>query len=535
MGRNVAGTSFLKGLLRHSEYDRLTALVTKDSFKSTLEALIRGSRYEQRTRTISMDQLSELTGGGPVFFPGPNIGHHAWHRRFYGDRAWSLCGITHTLSSASAMDAIADLLSAPVYAWDALICTSSAARSLVRNILERQAAYLADRFGARIVHRPMLPVIPLGVHAEEFEQRESMHQPARAQLGIGHDETVVLFVGRLSFHAKAHPMASYQALEAVSRASGAKLVLIEAGIHANDYIKNAFTEASKACSPSVRTIQIDGKNNEAIQLAWCAADIFCSLSDNVQETFGITPVEAMAGGLPVIASDWDGYRDTVDHGVTGFLVQTIQPPPDFNIDLAIRHAFEIDSYDMYCGHTSMQVGVSIDGVVKALEALMDPALRKSMGEAGKLRVQKLYDWRMIIPKYDELWAQLTEEIASAPDFTEPNRKATPLANHWPARPDPFAAFSKFASSCYSDETAVKKGSASWSVIKDLAMVKYVPHLFGHENIPASLSQYFESLREDEVITVTELLQAWPLNLRAQVLRILAVFVKLDVARVHQNT
>ena len=40
-----------------------------------------------------------------------------------------------------------------------------------------------------------------------------------------------------------------------------------------------------------------------------------SLADNIQETFGLTPVEAMAAGLPCVMSDWDGYRDTVRDGV----------------------------------------------------------------------------------------------------------------------------------------------------------------------------------------------------------------------------
>ena len=38
-------------------------------------------------------------------------------------------------------------------------------------------------------------------------------------------------------------------------------------------------------------------------------DIFVSLSDNIQETFGLTPLEGMASGLPVVATDWNGYRD----------------------------------------------------------------------------------------------------------------------------------------------------------------------------------------------------------------------------------
>jgi len=40
--------------------------------------------------------------------------------------------------------------------------------------------------------------------------------------------------------------------------------------------------------------------------AWQAAGVFIALSDKIQETLGLTPLEAMAEGLPVIVSDWDG-------------------------------------------------------------------------------------------------------------------------------------------------------------------------------------------------------------------------------------
>ena len=56
---------------------------------------------------------------------------------------------------------------------------------------------------------------------------------------------------------------------------------------------------------------MDGRVPGVSQTAYAAADIFVSLSDNIQETFGLTPVEAMAAGLPVVASDWDGYRETI--------------------------------------------------------------------------------------------------------------------------------------------------------------------------------------------------------------------------------
>src|SRR5690606_25457261 len=104
--------------------------------------------------------------------------------------------------------------------------------------------------------------------------------------------------------------------------------------------------------------------------AWAGADVFCSLSDNIQESFGITPIEAMAAGLPVVVSDWDGYKDTVQDGVEGFRVPTIMPAGGLGGDLALRHALEIDTYDMYCGHTSSMVAVDVDATAEALARLV---------------------------------------------------------------------------------------------------------------------------------------------------------------------
>ena len=49
-----------------------------------------------------------------------------------------VCVALHTTASTRAMDAIADLLTDPIQPWDALICTSRAVQSNVRQILEAQ-------------------------------------------------------------------------------------------------------------------------------------------------------------------------------------------------------------------------------------------------------------------------------------------------------------------------------------------------------------------------------------------------------------
>jgi glycosyltransferase involved in cell wall biosynthesis len=53
----------------------------------------------------------------------------------------------------------------------------------------------------------------------------------------------------------------------------------------------------------------------------------------IDEDYGLTPIEAMASGKPVVAVDEGGYRETVIDGVTGFLVNADVP----SLVKAVRH------------------------------------------------------------------------------------------------------------------------------------------------------------------------------------------------------
>ena len=91
------------------------------------------------------------------------------------------------------------------------------------------------------------------------------------------------------------------------------------------------------------------------------------------EPFGITPLEAMACGVPVVASAVGGLIDTVMDGVTGLHV----PPRD------------------------------PDRLADALASLLDhPEACAQYGRAGAERARKLYDWRRIaattLDVYDRL-------------------------------------------------------------------------------------------------------------------------------------
>ncbi|TRZ77251.1 MAG: glycosyltransferase [Deltaproteobacteria bacterium] len=73
--------------------------------------------------------------------------------------------------------------------------------------------------------------------------------------------------------------------------------------------------------PCVRVLVADSRDADARRQSW-AADLFISLSDNIQVTFGLTPIGAMVAGMPVVVTDLDGYKETVSEEVDGFRIPT---------------------------------------------------------------------------------------------------------------------------------------------------------------------------------------------------------------------
>jgi glycosyltransferase involved in cell wall biosynthesis len=349
------------------------------------------------------------------------------------------------------MDGLTSLLSAAVQPWDAVICTSAASRTVIETLFARQEDHLSQRLGASRFVRPQLPVIPLGVDCDAQARRSERKDEARSSLGVGPGDVVVLFLGRLSFHAKANPTPMYLALERLAHRH--RVVLIECGWTANDRIALAFSEARAKLCPSVRSIVLDGRINEIRDTAWAAADVFCSLSDNIQETFGLTPIEAMAAGLPVVVTDWDGYKDTVRNGIDGFAIPTMAAPPGAGHYLAMRHALEVDSYDAYIGQASTAVAVDVDATAAAFERLAsDPDLRRRMGANGAVRARERFEWQVIVRAYEDLWQELAAVRSGGQSAPSPES----MRGFWPARPDPFELFASFPSLPFSSHHVVSQ-------------------------------------------------------------------------------
>lgn len=530
MGRNAAGESFLRGFLAYSTAERFWAQVQRQEHAQVFADTVRLAGRPEPVSGVDKNSLGALSQTGLVYHPGPGIGEHAWQRAPFGHAAWSLCGITHTTSSAGAMDALANLLTAPVQPWDAVICTSTAVKDNVQKLLQAQTDYLVQRLGIQRLVLPQLPVIPLGIHTSDFEIDAARRQAARTALGADDATHVVLFMGRLSFHAKAHPLAMYQALEqaASTLPRGEQLLLVECGWHANQYIRDAYEEAARAACPHVHIRTLDGRKPEDREIAWASADIFCSLSDNIQETFGIVPIEAMAAGIPVVVSDWDGYRDTVRDGIDGYRIPTLMPQTGLGADLALRHALEVDTYDMYCGHTCSLVAIDIEAAAQAFTRLVaSPELRQKMGAEGRKRARQVYDWSVIIPQYEALWTQLTEIRETQ------GKECMALPHPWPARLDPFYGFASYPTQVLTPQTLFSltdpdPATAMQRVeaYRALAMVNFAK-LVLPDSQEVSIILHAVSAAPTPAL---ELVQNIPEERQASVFRSLAWLVKLGILR-----
>ncbi len=443
-GMQVANVELFQALARHGGLDRLDVLthveVTGDQIRDGLLGPEGGTTDIQAALVLNQVRARDA---GAVLRGGPKIDELAWVRRsIVGETAYSLMGLIHTIAPPAMRQEIAMASIGPVQPWDAVICTSPSIQSAMVQMFDEWEAYLADRFGGRPPPRPQLPLLPLGVYGDVFARaadRPDVRKTRRAALEVAEGDIVVLWVGRLSFFEKAFPQPMFRAVQAAAKATGARVHFAMVGWFPGKEADEArYREAAAAYAPDVMLHLMDGNDPALVKEMWAASDVFISLVDNIQETFGITPLEAMAAGLPVIVSDWDGYRYTVRDGVEGALIPTLGAPAhDLLLDPVTSHALAITSYQSYVGTIAQHTAVHVGRATEALVALIQsPELRRRQGAAGRRRIAETLDWRVVAPQY----VALAEEL-SAIRRAEPERPRRPH----PVKGDPFRDFAGFAS------------------------------------------------------------------------------------------
>jgi glycosyltransferase involved in cell wall biosynthesis len=184
-----------------------------------------------------------------------------------------------------------------------------------------------------------IAVIYNGVDTERFAMRRAAQETRRA-LGLAHDARVVGTVSRLSPE------------------KGIEFFIAAANVLARDAADIRFVivgdgpERARLQKIANGAVIFWGQRDDIPPLLY-AMDVF--VLPSLAEGFGIAAAEAMACGLPVVASDVGGLREIVARNETGILV----PPRDAN---ALAHAL--------------------------LELLRDENKRRAFGERGRARVEQ---------------------------------------------------------------------------------------------------------------------------------------------------
>lgn len=169
-----------------------------------------------------------------------------------------------------------------------------------------------------------ITLIPCGFDPYEFYPIDTML--ARMTLGFSKNEKIILQLGRM-VPRKGVDNVILGLAHLIKQRISARLVIVG----------GATEEADPKATPEIgrlmeiakqhnilESITFAGrKNRDMLKYYYSAADVF--VSTPWYEPFGITPLEAMACGTPVIGSQVGGIKFSVIHGKTGFLVPPKEP------------------------------------------------------------------------------------------------------------------------------------------------------------------------------------------------------------------
>ncbi len=504
LGRHSAGESFLRGLIRHAEVDRFHFWRQGQIPQRDLEAALRDLMpIEKPIAWYAPTDRARLKEIGVANFPVPNLDSEAWARRPYGSASYALCGLTHTTATGRAMTLLSNFLLSPVEAHDALICTSTAVRVSVEAQLDGVRDYIEAEYGRRRRPEPQRVTIPLGVNVDDFATTPADRAAWRERLEIPEDAVVALYVGRFNSREKMNPALMALALERAAQQTTKTICWVNSGWAASDKAAQEFHDAARALCPSVEYRTVDGRVPENRFSIWSVADFFISFSDNIQESFGLTPVEAMAAGLPCVVTDWDGYRDTVRDGEDGFRIDTIAPAPGNGFDFAYWHTVGWCSYTDYVGAVAQHTAIDLRQASAAICALVDNSdLRRDRGAKAAARARSVFDWSAIIPQYQALWAeQNARRLASV---------GAPPIQADPFHPDPFSLFASYPTRHFGDgwSAAVASG-LSWEVARDLLSGPLAA--YGSINRPTitEVEQIFTRLASRPGAMIPEIVEPFP--------------------------
>ena len=216
-------------------------------------------------------------------------------------------------------------------------------------------------------YRDKIVVIPNGINIDEFDIGHSKEE-CREKLGLPLEDEIILFLGGLSPH-KGPDVLLKAMPKIIKEVPDAKLVLVGSG---------GMREELEGLCKKIgvkKYVKFAGFVGDTFKKAlyYRSADVF-TLPSTMLEIFGIVNLEAMACGVPIVASKIGGVPDVVKDGENGLLVQ----PRDS--------------------------GALADAIIYLLE---NEDVRERMGKNGRVKVEN-YSWDKIAEETEKIYEAVLE-------------------------------------------------------------------------------------------------------------------------------
>ena len=218
-------------------------------------------------------------------------------------------------------------------------------------------------------------VLPLPVESRIFVPLDQNFR--HSSLQFAYDDLVLGFVGRLIPQKGVHWFIDILC-EAKRALKGRAIKGLVIGDFVSNYSILPYVTATEYRTSIEKQLAKRGLTNDVLMLPsvrsddelarfYNSMDILVHPTNTVDENFGYVAIEAMACGVPVIATNYGGLRDSVVQGQTGYLVETW--PTEGGIRLDFRSACQY-----------------------VVELLSNDELRKSMGDAARQRALSEYSF-----------------------------------------------------------------------------------------------------------------------------------------------
>lgn len=405
LGRKVANTGFLRALLAADPFSQYHFFLPDRRSGQALEAFVRAAcpGAAPRVRILPRTALPEFLGSTTYhcFHLSDCLTHQGFLaavRNRLARNVFPITGVTHSLSYARYGQSFAQHVWAGATARDCIVATSRAGAAVVRAELE----VLREHCGAAA---PQVDVVPLGVWRDEFADPCAGGLP-----DVPEKHAVFLVPGRISPYSKMDLLPLLRAFQRL-RQDGTDLggvCLVLAG-NPEEGASLPGTLTNLAANIGLRLVVVRCPDDAAKKALLGRADVVVSLADNPQETFGLTLLEAAAAGKPVIASDYDGYRDLVVQGKTGLLVPSADSGEVGDVSLLAPLLYDT-AYHLWL---AQDVAVDVGELAGSLRLMLRREVREEMGRAA-LGHSAAFDWPAVIGRYLALWERLGAEPAPEP-------------------------------------------------------------------------------------------------------------------------